>query len=230
MDIFMRMGGLAYMRQWLGTQGYSIAPQREHYNVSASDDLIWASSQVLTCKSIPDSVITIVHNYYRYVASTETVYYQKIQVIVVDINPIQHILFDFHSNQKLLNDHRLGRPSIRIAASTPLTRAPEDDIQTLNEAIDGQSTTSHGSSGLIASLNHFSSQHISDNLTEIEEGPTFYGPLNPCVRFEVIHWHSGVAFNESFARIAEPKIWRTLAKMKKKYPLLVQTATSAYTV
>ncbi|KAJ7829047.1 hypothetical protein B0H13DRAFT_1916682 [Mycena leptocephala] len=97
MDIFLRIGGVLNMTRWLTAQGYHLDAKTEGYGC-LHRALLRTTTRILLPNSVPNRPIRAVYNYHRYVASTTSVYYQKIQLVVVDINPVQHVLFDFHSS------------------------------------------------------------------------------------------------------------------------------------
>ncbi|KAJ6507218.1 hypothetical protein C8R47DRAFT_1209151 [Mycena vitilis] len=99
-DIFIRIGGVFTMGRWLLSQGYSLAAQSEDYPAAQLDDfrseVIKTGARLPTPKS-PQRPVKAVYNFQRFVASPTSIYDQRIQLIVVDTDPIKHILFDFHS-------------------------------------------------------------------------------------------------------------------------------------
>ncbi|KAJ7040617.1 hypothetical protein C8F04DRAFT_1253937 [Mycena alexandri] len=95
MDIFLRIGGLQRMGEWLAAQGYRFVSSSTSYG--AFRRTVARLSTRLVIASASNDTVKGVFNYERYVASTEVVYHQRIQLAVVNMNPIHHVLFDFHS-------------------------------------------------------------------------------------------------------------------------------------
>ncbi|KAJ6510109.1 hypothetical protein C8R47DRAFT_1208153 [Mycena vitilis] len=96
LDIFLRIGRLHQMGQWLRGQGYVYTSSTAEYE-ALSRKALRLSTKMIIEKSSPDDTIRGVFNYTRYIASLTVIYVQKIQLIVVDSNPVDHIIFDFHS-------------------------------------------------------------------------------------------------------------------------------------
>ncbi|KAJ7750551.1 hypothetical protein B0H16DRAFT_1318604 [Mycena metata] len=96
MDIFLRIGGVSLLGNWLTTQGYSPAAPSAKYTFFRNR-VQRACSQIITRQGEPQTPIRGVYNYYRYVATQTVVHHQKIQLVVVDMDPIHHVIFDFHS-------------------------------------------------------------------------------------------------------------------------------------
>ncbi|KAJ7773132.1 hypothetical protein B0H16DRAFT_1217537, partial [Mycena metata] len=95
MDIFLRIGGIQRMGGWLETQGYRLVSSSSTYG--PFHQTVARLSTRLAIATASDNTVKGVFNYERYVASTQVVYHQRIQLVVVDMNPIHHVLFDFHS-------------------------------------------------------------------------------------------------------------------------------------
>ncbi|KAJ7018548.1 hypothetical protein C8F04DRAFT_896664, partial [Mycena alexandri] len=96
MDVFLRVGGLPQMGRWLQGQGYNYTSHSRTYQ-SFRQSVLRMSNKVITERSSGDYPVKGVFNYHRFVASPTTIFIQKIQLVTVDLNPIHHILFDFHS-------------------------------------------------------------------------------------------------------------------------------------
>ncbi|KAJ7197891.1 hypothetical protein C8J57DRAFT_1487630 [Mycena rebaudengoi] len=75
LDIFLRVAGLLRMGEWLVTQGYRHTSSSENYD-ALNEEVLHLS---------------------RYVASPTVIFIQKVQLVAVDMDPVHHILFDFHS-------------------------------------------------------------------------------------------------------------------------------------
>ncbi|KAJ7157063.1 hypothetical protein C8R43DRAFT_832426, partial [Mycena crocata] len=97
MDIFLRIGGVLPMSGWLENQGYNLISSHNGY-----PDVKRKVNRLLISKMnehpcVQNDTVKAVHNYQRFIASLTVVYSQKIQLITVDMNPIHHVMFDFHS-------------------------------------------------------------------------------------------------------------------------------------
>ncbi|KAJ7783130.1 hypothetical protein B0H16DRAFT_1803411 [Mycena metata] len=97
MDIFLRIGGVQHMGGWLESQGYTYSESDTSDYEAFSRDLLRLSSRIILERNPTATSIKGVFDYARYIASTTVIFIQKIQLIVVDTNPIHHIIFDFHS-------------------------------------------------------------------------------------------------------------------------------------
>ncbi|KAJ7476315.1 hypothetical protein B0H11DRAFT_1917533 [Mycena galericulata] len=100
LDIFLRIGGVLQMARWLVRQGYHLTPEQPDYE-TFHRNVIRVSCRILTSTVNQDTGIRAVYNYQRFVASATVIYYQKIQLIAVDIDPVHHVLYDFHSSKWL---------------------------------------------------------------------------------------------------------------------------------
>ncbi|KAJ7106080.1 hypothetical protein C8R43DRAFT_863192, partial [Mycena crocata] len=97
MDIFLRIGSVSRMGVWLECQGYILDCTSQGYHDVSHDVDALLTSKMTYGPLMQDNTVQSVHNYKRFVASPTVVYLQKIQLVIVDMNPVHHILFDFHS-------------------------------------------------------------------------------------------------------------------------------------
>ncbi|KAJ7603539.1 hypothetical protein DFH06DRAFT_1151811 [Mycena polygramma] len=242
LDIFIRIGGLQPMGRWLKLQGYRYASASSEYEAFEHNTARLSTRMIIERNS--DEPIKGVFNYTRYIAAPTVIYLQKIQLIVVDTNPIDHILFDFHSTAVInymisdavvsvfpvptLISHRsyVVKHRIESTARTLQWRTKYQDRGfkiirkrtrgTYKDLVLGPRSTSDRYSWTI-------------KLTEPPPyGKTIYGQMNSNVRFDVLAWRSGIIHKESFGRIAEPGIWRMRGKARKKYPGLVDLAATQW--
>ncbi|KAJ6464316.1 hypothetical protein DFH09DRAFT_1346829 [Mycena vulgaris] len=98
MDIFLRIGGVTRIGKWLSLQGYRFGSLASDYQTF--DVQVQRLSRMLVAQnsSLPHGPpIRNVYNYQRFVASPSVTYIQKVQLVVVDMDPVHHVLFDFHS-------------------------------------------------------------------------------------------------------------------------------------
>ncbi|PPQ79933.1 hypothetical protein CVT26_004162 [Gymnopilus dilepis] len=97
MDIYLRMAGVDDLCKWLKTQGYRYILRNREYAVMRHRHRVHVQRAVQN-KSSHDNPLLAVYNFQRWVASASGyIERQRIQVIVVDTDPVEHILFDFHS-------------------------------------------------------------------------------------------------------------------------------------
>ncbi|KAJ7821150.1 hypothetical protein B0H13DRAFT_1920949 [Mycena leptocephala] len=229
MDIFMRIGGLHHMGRWLQGQGYRYISASPASDYSAFDrNALRLSIKMLAERNSVDETIKGVFNYARYVASTTVVYLQKIQLIVVDTNPIHHVLFDFHSTaviNYMVADAVVSVfpiPTLILHKSYVVRSRTEKATQTI------QWRTKYRDRGFRIIRKRTKGDH-HDLILERWTGRMLYGRLDPDVQFDVLSWRSGVVRKDSFARIAEPGVWslsRLRAKALKKYPGLINVTGS----
>ncbi|KAJ7495920.1 hypothetical protein B0H11DRAFT_1910206 [Mycena galericulata] len=213
MDIFLRMGGLPEMGAWLVSQGYIYSSTSTGYRA------LRRAIQRVSGKVVSDPVdghrtIRTVLNFKRLVASTTIIHIQKIQLVVVDMDPIHHVLFDFHSiyhksyitRNRIESTHRgeVWKSKYRARGFRIISRRSRGDHSDLKI---GQRSSMDRRSWIIN----------LEALPKNEEN-SIYGRVHSDVRFEVMHWRSGATCADSFARIAEPGICRLRMKAAKRFP------------
>ncbi|KAJ7436455.1 hypothetical protein B0H11DRAFT_2256160 [Mycena galericulata] len=225
LDIFLRIGGLHDMGMWLTGQGYTRSLCKTGYQ-ALRQTIQRVSTNIVT--SAAGKTVRSVLNYTRFVASTTRVYLQIIQLIVVDMNPIHHVLFDYHSTSVMnymVYDAIVcvfPRSSILLRKSYVTRNRPEP---TTNEdrwrakysergfrIIHKRSRGNHGD----LKLGKRSSMDKHSWVIRLEApsataNDSVYGHQGTDVRFEVMSWRSGATYGDSFARIAEPEIRKHIA-------------------
>lgn len=99
LDIFVRIGGLGILHGWLRQEGYhSFSPKDENSsNTDQYMDIRATQRKVVFSKSSHQRPLYGVFNFKTYPNFPRVD--QVIQIIVVDTDPISHILFNFHSSK-----------------------------------------------------------------------------------------------------------------------------------
>lgn len=94
MDIFLRGAGVGRMSEWLKEVGYSL-PSRNYYLGSRKHIVHRYRNRRRYCSSAIQAVITFT----RFDTTPGGVVYpRRVQLVVVDMDPVKFILFDFHSS------------------------------------------------------------------------------------------------------------------------------------
>ncbi|KAJ7178785.1 hypothetical protein C8R43DRAFT_942385 [Mycena crocata] len=245
MDIFLRLGGIHPMTRWLETQGYTFDAITPKYT-SVSQSVQQALKKKMTLKpTLREDPINTVYNYKRFIASTTIIYAQKIQLITVDLNPIRHILFDFHSTavmNYMTSDTAVSvfPTSTFIHRKSYMARSrSETENRTIHwqdkykkrefRLIQKRSRGDHrdlilgkrSSADRYAWIVEMELQNPSAPLPKTPETNSIYGGFETNIRFEVLNWRTGATHTNSFARVAEPGIWRLRTKASKKFPGLL---------
>ncbi|KAJ7665240.1 hypothetical protein DFH06DRAFT_1127577 [Mycena polygramma] len=229
MDIFLRIGGVPGMVEWLLSQGYSRTSQPNDYQSEGfQEDVLRVSSQLILGASTSQSPIRAVFNYRRLVASTSTVYDQRIQLIVVDTDPVCHILYDFHSTAVMnyMTSDIIVSPfpvSTFMMRKSYVTKSRTETSERESawkqkyrkrgfKMIESNPRGRHNDLKLgkrtAADRRSWVMRLDPDNTADPTSDRSVYGPVDFNAAFEVLTWRSGVAHTGSFARLAEPGIWR----------------------
>ncbi|KAJ7739542.1 hypothetical protein B0H16DRAFT_1465197 [Mycena metata] len=233
MDIFMHIGGITHMGDWLQTQGYSYSSMATEYD-ALKPDVLRLSCRMLIERNSTDETIKGVFNYIRYIPSTTTAFIQKIQLIVVDISPIDHIIFDFHSSAMInymteseivcvfpiptliLHKSYVVRSRTESLSRTVTwkTKYHERGFQIIRKRTKGVH-----SDLVLGKRSSSDGRAWCMKLQEPEIKNTVYERKPGNVKFEILSWRSGVTLKDSFARIAEPGIWRRVYLSMKSFRL-----------
>ncbi|KAJ7815296.1 hypothetical protein B0H13DRAFT_1924266 [Mycena leptocephala] len=89
MDIFLRIGGVLNMTRWLTAQGYHLDAKTEGYGCLTEP--YCGRLPGYYCLTRAHRPIRAVYNYHRMLRQ-QLLCTIKIQLVVVDINPVQHVL------------------------------------------------------------------------------------------------------------------------------------------
>ncbi|PPQ96722.1 hypothetical protein CVT26_010275 [Gymnopilus dilepis] len=97
MDIYLRVAGADEVCRWLTRQDYTYVRQNKTYPHVISRDRVHFDRAVRNLSSSVSPLLAV-YNFERKLelSKTESIV-RHVQVIVVDTDPIEHILFDFHS-------------------------------------------------------------------------------------------------------------------------------------
>ncbi|KAJ7135281.1 hypothetical protein C8R43DRAFT_956117 [Mycena crocata] len=214
-DIFLRVGGLVDMGVWLIEQGYKyISSTPNVYRV------VWdahqLSAKMITGQDSPAGAIKGVFNYSRYIASDTVIHVQKIQLIVVDINPINHILFDFHST--VVMNYMLSDAIVSIfPVSSFLLRKSyvcRSKLESPDRAEQWKSKYKDRGYRIIRRRSRGDHKDIQLGKRSTHDRHCWtiklpvYGNIEQDVRFDVFNWRSNVTVADSFLRIAESGVWK----------------------
>jgi len=99
-DFFVRLGGVRELSDWLQQQGYVIINSDKEY-YSLCDRLVQLSLKCATNETTFErSILGVI--YFVKAGENErdrTVTHYRVQIVIVDADPIEHILYDFHSSK-----------------------------------------------------------------------------------------------------------------------------------
>lgn len=98
MDIFVRLGGAAKLCQTIIQQGYKFQGPTSTYRRHPRSAVL--NGKPFIPSKNPSNNIAAVYNFVRFVVDRHHVVYRKhVQIIMLCVDPIQHILFRFHSSK-----------------------------------------------------------------------------------------------------------------------------------
>lgn len=100
LDFFVRLGGVQELTDWLERQGYveCMVEAVDTYDV-VTDRVTEIATKCVGNHSSPDHTLLGVVNFLK-VRDPGRVEY-RVQVVIVDTEPIEHVLFDFHSSESI---------------------------------------------------------------------------------------------------------------------------------
>ncbi|PPQ87265.1 hypothetical protein CVT26_003247, partial [Gymnopilus dilepis] len=152
MDMFVRIGGVGPLCEFIRSQGYASVGHSHDYDECVAEGGAHIIKAALNITSFEDPLLGV-YTFQKFVVwASGRVDILQVQVVVVDTEPIEHILFDFHSKDE-----------------------------------------------------------------EAERG--VYGPPMLGVGFEVLMRDNLAVKNDSYLRIAEPFMWRTVGEFRKSLGL-----------
>ncbi|KAJ6501442.1 hypothetical protein C8R47DRAFT_1211021 [Mycena vitilis] len=243
MDIFMRSGSVEPMGYWLQHQGYRFQNATPTYD-DVGNQAFLASIRCLSTKLVSnkrkDDPVNRVFNYQRYIASRTIIYHQVIQLVAVDMNPIHHIIFDFHSTGVMNYMTADTVVSVFPRSTFLLHKSYSTRNRTERETDAAKWRCKYRDRGFRIIRKRTRGNHTDLKLGKrssndrhawvirLEPPPLrqrefelsllgltvpicpnpLYGQLETDVHFDVMHWRSGATLTDSFARVAEPGIWR----------------------
>ncbi|KAJ7629947.1 hypothetical protein DFH06DRAFT_1140705 [Mycena polygramma] len=245
MDVFMRVGGVYLMGTWLATQRYTLVTTSADYPFALNRQVGRLASRILVPSIDSPPPIRGVYNYQKFVASRTTVYLQTVQLICVDMDPVRHVLFDFHSTG-VMNYMTWDRVVSLFPTSTFIHRktyvakiAPEPNNKVgwrVKYRERGfcvvSKRTRHRHRDLFVGKRTTADDRCWTMQLNVECGfdaevprsllhRDVYGSQFESVRFDVIHWRSGVTQDDCFIRVGEPGVWRCISKVRRKHPKLL---------
>ena len=103
MDIFLRCAGADEFCAWLKKEGYRLADGGTTYiRTSFPQDTLRAVAP----RELRRGPLLGVHTFQRMVATSDGyVEVMRVQIIVVDTDPVEHILYEFHSSTSVCLDN-----------------------------------------------------------------------------------------------------------------------------
>ncbi|PPQ81904.1 LOW QUALITY PROTEIN: hypothetical protein CVT26_003944 [Gymnopilus dilepis] len=244
MDIFLRVAGAEDMCSWLLDEGYTYAGDASQYNELGHNSLLHFPRAVMNKSSFHDPLLAVYafHKVKKQANGVEDEL--RVQVIVVDTDPIQHVLFDFHSIISLVFVFDVD---VTLAAVINFLTADEGysvfpwatfverisyvcRIRQESEArIEGWTKKYEGRGFLVSGGGSSPNptlvrgrRFVGDKFTwrisfkgSVDRSEGYYGPPNTRVWFEVLLSDSGAVREGCCVRIAEPYVWRTIGKALK---------------
>jgi len=97
-DFFVRLGGADELVKWLVRQGYSVTDCSEQYGGNVEYEIQELSAKCTgNLTSFERSILGVVN-----LLKPRVIDY-KVQVVIVDVDPIEHVLYEFHSSKSILS-------------------------------------------------------------------------------------------------------------------------------
>ena len=96
-DFFVRLGGADELVKWIVCQGYSITDFSKRYRGNLENKIQELSAKCTgNLTSFEHPILGVINLLKPRVAD------KKVQVIIVDVDPIEHVLYGFHSSKSTL--------------------------------------------------------------------------------------------------------------------------------
>ncbi|KDR81138.1 hypothetical protein GALMADRAFT_136184 [Galerina marginata CBS 339.88] len=234
MDVFVRVAGAEQICHWIHRQGYRYGYELTdtYYAEGIDSELKGAHEKCVTNSSSFENAVLAVHNFTKLVAWKDgSVNLMTVQVVVVDVDPIEHVLFDFHSSVVMNFITSTEAVSIFPAATfidrvSYISKIRSESMEHCQRWKDkyskrGYRMIGHEQFPKSRSL-HLGCRYITDRHCWVlrfmgidDEDRPIYGPRKLDKHFDVLTRDSGVVTPGSHIRIAEPYVWRALSSMIK---------------
>ncbi|PPQ66494.1 hypothetical protein CVT26_011182 [Gymnopilus dilepis] len=218
MDIFVRIAGVTGLCGFITSQGYRYQGRPLGYVLDALGRSAHIAKAAKNVTSFEDPLLAV-YNFQKFVASeTGRVEVLRVQVVVVDTDPVEHILFDFHSTV-VMNFITADEAISVFPLSTLVHRLSY--ISRIREESDARSDgwmkkyeergfvfvgpgNQHEARFFVKGHRHASDQH-SWRIRFLHTGErSQYGPMIVAVGFEILSLENLAVADGSFIRIAEP--------------------------
>ncbi|KDR72124.1 hypothetical protein GALMADRAFT_213556 [Galerina marginata CBS 339.88] len=227
MDIFVRTGGAEYICQWILCEGYRYGHDLSdtYYGQVVDAELKGANQKCVTNSSSFENAVLAVHNFTKLVGRRDgSVHLMTVQVIVVDVDPVEHVLFDFHSSAVMNFITSTEAVSIFPAATfldrvSYICKIRAESIERCElwkskyakrgyRMVGAESFSE--SKSLPLGCRYISDRHcwVLRFMGIEDKKRPIYGPRQLNKHFDVLPRASGVVTPGSHIRIAEPYIWR----------------------
>ncbi|PPQ97060.1 hypothetical protein CVT26_001242 [Gymnopilus dilepis] len=222
MDIFLRAAGADDVCSWLREEGYNSNVDGDEYGEWGAGESPHYTKAVMNKSSFHDPLLGVYA--FQKIGSPpagqdETL---RIQVIVVDVDPVQHILFDFHSTGVMNFLTAFEGVSVfpwstfvdRVSYVSKIRRESDARVAGWKKKYEGRGfLVKAGGSEVLQTLERGSRfvgdrrswSMVFDDCAPLSRG--YYGHQNIHIRFEVLLEDSGVVAHGSCIRVAEPYIW-----------------------
>ncbi|PPR03127.1 hypothetical protein CVT26_004661 [Gymnopilus dilepis] len=227
MDIFLRVAGADDLCYWLCDEGYSYEDSSSDYGGLDGSSSLHFSKAVLNKSSFHDPLLGVYafQKSRKHHNGREEVL--RVQIVVVDTEPIHHVLFDFHSIAAVINFLTADEGfSVfpwstfveRISYVCKIRRESADRVLAWTKKYEDRGFSVRGTDfspgpTLVRGCRFVGDRHtwrMSFKEPVVpQEG--YYGPQDTRVRFEVLLAEIGEMEEGSCVRIAEPYIWRSVA-------------------
>ncbi|PPQ74440.1 hypothetical protein CVT26_001421 [Gymnopilus dilepis] len=224
MDLFVRIGGVGPLCEFIRSQGYASIGHHQDYDECVAEGGAHIIKAALNISSFEDPLLGV-YTFQKFVVrASGRVDVLQVQVVVVDTEPIEHILFDFHSTA-VMNFLTADNAISVFPLSTFVHRVSYiSKIRTESTRRTEAWISKYEARGfkVVGSCNSEEAQHVVSGFRyagdcmswkiglfedkEAERG--VYGPPVLGVGFEVLMRDNLAVKNDSYLRIAEPFVWR----------------------
>ncbi|PPQ98377.1 hypothetical protein CVT26_013837 [Gymnopilus dilepis] len=217
MDIFLRCAGVDEFCAWLKREGYRyVGGGTSYIRTSFPQDTLKA----LARRNAKHGSLLGVHTFQRLVGTaTGHVEVMRVQIVVVDTDPLEHILFEFHSTA-VMNFLTADRAVAIFPFNTYIQRvsfvthapppASKHVVWKKKYRKRGFAVVGGGSHDCVRRV-VLGLRHIGDRscwtMTFRHRG--YYGVSKPNLDFEVLSSEIGIVEEGCKLKIAEPYVWRT---------------------
>ncbi|KAJ3494879.1 hypothetical protein NLJ89_g10719 [Agrocybe chaxingu] len=227
MDVYLRVAGADLLGRWFKGQGYRKSLDSESYYICNSTTpairLIESSSVENMCR-LRNGILEV-RNYIKFLVRTDhTVRKMQVQMIIVDIEPIHHILFEYHSTA-LMNFITSREAVCLFPRSTLVDRISYIAHSEGNSLLAPKGWVKKYSARgyqVVGRRQHghvpepvYGKRFVTDELCwtvhfnlNVVKGRGIYRKLDLTVPFEVLHPDSGTVSGSAFLRVAEPLVWQ----------------------
>ncbi|PPQ74738.1 hypothetical protein CVT26_005070 [Gymnopilus dilepis] len=224
MDLFVRIGGVGPLCDFVRSQGYGSVGYNLDYDECAAEGGAHIIKAALNITSYEDPLLGV-YTFKKFVAwPSGRVDMLQIQVVVVDTEPVEHILFDFHSTAVmnfLTADNAIAvfPFSTFVQRVSYISKIRVESSQRTEKWISKYEERGFKMVGAhnpeeakgVASVFRYPGDSMSWKIglfPDKEEARGLYGSVFSGVGFEVLTRDNFAVTSGSYLRVAEPFVWR----------------------